>query len=303
MKLNFFKKEKTGWELTGLMEFLQNEQSTLIDYSKSYSLSAINPSKDKFVVVRKFAAREYEGKIDMLNTSDKEGGEHYPISQYGMTLVSVSDLGASSHNVILPNSLKYESVELNEEIIFINHSHGITTTNFKEINSLWTLENLDENEILNRFKSLKNLVEETPEIEKHTSTTIEDAFFGQLKLNKELNWYEVTKGGIEFSFTNTTLELLNSNLRKTEKLLSLLNKIEDRMIEEMLVLKNVSWLEDGDNKLSKGEFQKEIKLYGINTYEDGSAELYYKANELFWGHEIQTSIDNEQNYESSTIVG
>ena len=51
------------------------------------------------------------------------------------------------------------------------------------------------------------------------------------------------------------------------------------------------------------EFRKEIKLYGVKTYEDGSAELYYKANDLFWGHEIHTSIDNRQNYESSTIVG
>jgi len=59
----------------------------------------------------------------------------------------------------------------------------------------------------------------------------------------------------------------------------------------------------GESELSKDEFQKEIKLYGINTYEDGSAEIYYKANDLFWGHEIQTSIDNEQKYESSTIVG
>ena len=153
-KLNFFQNVKTGWELKDLMESLQNKKSTLVDYSKSYSLSAINPSRDKFVIIRKFAAREYEGKIDMLNISDKEGGDHYPISQYGMTLVSVSDLGASSHNVILPNSLNYESVELNGENIFIRHSYGSTTTNFKELNCLWTLEKLSEKEILKRFKSL-----------------------------------------------------------------------------------------------------------------------------------------------------
>jgi len=205
--------------------------------------------------------------------------------------------------VILPNSLNYDKVELNEETISINHSEGITTTNFTEINSLWTLENLEEKEILIRFKSLKNFIEEAEEVEKHTESSIENNFFGLLTLNQELDWYEVTKDEIEFSFTNTILEQLIKNFSKTEKLIPHLNEIEGRMIEEMLVLKNESWLEDGENELSKEELLREIKLYGINTYEDGSAELYYKANDLFWGHEIQTSVHNEQNYESSTIVG
>lgn len=303
MKLNFFKKAKTGWELSDLMDSLKNESSKLLDYIKTYSLSAINPTKDRFIVIRKFASREFEGKIDMLNSSNTKGGEHFPISQFGMTLVSISDSGASSHNVILPNSLDYQKVELNGETITINHSDGITITNFKEINNLWTLENLEESEILNRFNSLKNFIEEPQEVERHTESTIYNHFFGQLMFNSELNWYEVSKDGIEFSFTNTALETLTNNFEKIEKLIPKLIDIENQMIEEMLAIKNESWLEEGDNELSKDEFQKEIKLYGVNTYEDGSAEIYYKANDLFWGHEIQTSINNEQKYESSTIVG
>ncbi len=303
MKLNFFKKTKTGWELTDLMDSLKNESSKLLDYTKSYSLSAINLTKDRFVVIRKFAAREFEGKIDMLNSSDTEGGEHYPISQFGMTLVSVSDSGALSHNVILPNSLDYVNVELSGEIITINHSEGITITNFKEINNLWTLENLQEFEILKRFNSLKNFLEEPKEVERYTESNINNHFFGQLMLNEELNWYKVFKDGIEFSFTNSALKQLTKNFEKTEKLITQLNDIELKMVEEMLTLKNESWLEEGDKAFSKEEFRKEIKLYAINTFEDGSAELYYKANDLFWGHEIQTSVDSVQNYESSTIVG
>jgi len=303
MKLNFFKKKKTGWELTDLIDLLQNEQSELVDYTKSYSLSAINSLKNRFVIIRKFASRDYDGKIDMLNSPDIKGGEHYPISQFGMTLVSVSSSGASSHNVILPNSLDYDKLELNGETISINHSDGITVTNFEEINSLWTLENIEASEILNRFNSLKNLVEKSQLTEKHNEKSIDSDFFGQLKHNDKLDWYEVTKNGIEFSFTNTKLEQLNINLHKTENLIPQLKTIENRMIDEMIILKNESWLEEEEKEISKEEFQKEINLYAINTYEDGSVELYYKANDLFWGHEIQTSADNKQNYESSTIVG
>lgn len=303
MELNFFNTGKTGWELNNLMDLLQNEQSKLIDYTKSYSLSAINPSEDRFVIMRKFAAREYEGKINMLNLSDFEGGEHYPKSQFGMTLVSALKPGASSHNVILPNSLDYKGLDLHGETISIIHAKGITITNFKEINSLWPVENLEEKEILNRFNSLSNFVEEPKVVEKHTESSIEDDYFGELRFNEELDWYEVTKDGIEFSFINTTLEQLTNNFKKIQKILPEINKIESSMIEEILVLKNNSWLEEEEKELSKEEFQKEIKLSSINTYEDGSAALYYKAKDLFWGHEIQTSIDPEQNYESSTLVG
>lgn len=302
MKLNFFKKTKTGWELHDLIDSLKNESSKLLDYTKSYSLSAINTNRERFVVIRKFAAREFEGKIDMLNSSDTKGSEHFPISQFGMTLVSISDSGASSHNVILPNSLDYHKVELNGETIRINHSDGITITNFKEINSLWTLKNLEQSEILNRFNSLKNFIEKPQEVEKHTESTIDNHFFGQLMLNPELDWYEVSKNRIEFSFVNTELETLTKNFDKIEKLILQFSDIENQMIEEMLALKNESWLEEGDNELSKNEFQKVIKIYGVKTYEDGSVEIYYKANDSFWGHEIKTSIDNEQKYESSTVV-
>lgn len=303
MKLNPFKKKQTGWEVKDLMHSLQNEPSALLHYSKLHRLSAINSLNDRFVVIRKFAARESDGKIDMLNSPARDGGEHYPISQFGMTLVSVSDSGASCHNVILPNSLDYKSVELSGETISIHHSNGTTVTNFKEINCLWTLENLEETEILRRFTSLTNLVIEPEEIEKSSEELIEDDFFGRLKLNQEFDWYEATKDEIEFSFTNTALDQLTQNLRKTEKLLPALAHIENSMVEEMLALKNESWLEDGDAELSKREFQKEIKIYGVNTYEEGSVHIYYKANDLFWGHEIQTSLDDEQKYESSTIVG
>jgi hypothetical protein len=295
--------EKTGWELTNLMDLLQNGQSELLKYSNLYSLSAINPLRNRFVIIRKFAARVFEGNIDMLNSPYFEGGEHYQIPQYGMTLVSVTDSGASSRNVILPNGLQYESLELNGEVISIHHSGGVTTTNFKEINSLWTIENLKEEEILKRFNSLVNFIEEPKLIERHTAKSIDDNFFGELILNEELDWYEVTKDGIEFSFRNTKLDKLTKSFRTTEKLFSQLNIITDKMIVEMLVLKNKSWLEDGDNELTKESFLKEIKLHAITIYEDGSTELYYKANELFLGHEILTSVSNEQNYESSTIVG
>lgn len=183
-----------------LIDSLQNAKAQLLDYSKAYALSAMNASMDRFVIIPKFAARKRDGEIDMLNSSDIEGGEHYPISQFGMTLVEDSGIATSSQNIVLPNALNYEHVEWNGDVISIHHSNGITTTNFSEISSLWTFESLEEKEILNRFNSLTNSVEAPPqEIEKYLASSIEDDFFGHLQLNKELDRYEVTRDNIEFS--------------------------------------------------------------------------------------------------------
>ncbi len=303
MKLHFFKKRKTGWELPSLTYLIKTHPAKFKSYVKTYPLSALNVSKTKFVIIRKFAAREFEGKIDMLNAPDTEGGEHYPISHFGMVLVAVSDDGVSGHNVILPNDLKYERVELDGETLFIHHSKGITATNFKELNSLWTLENFSEEEILARFDALKNHTEKTEAVEKHRAVSIENDFFGLLKHNKALESFDVRKDDIDYSFSNTGFDQLQKNINNTFKLIEKLTIIENEMVDEMLVLKNDSWLEEGDDAISKTQFQKHIKLHSVSIYEDGSVELYYKANDLFWGHDVQTSLDHQYKYESSTLVG
>lgn len=292
--------EKAGWELDDLINLLKNDKPKLQEYVNSYPLSAISPTGDRFAVIREFAARELDGRIDMLNAPAGHWQEHYPIFHYGMTLTHLSKSGLSSHNIILPNTLNYKRLSLEGEEISNTHSEGLTITNIQEIDCLWTLE---EQEILFRFKSLKNVVQEVEEVEKSTEILLEDDFFGQLKFNEQLDWYEVEKEGVEFSFMNTTTEQLIDNFRKAQRLLPLFTKIERQMIEEMLALKNDSWLDDGEQELSHDDFQKEITLYNISIYEDGSAYFYYRANDLFWGHDIQTDIDEKHNYGSSTIVG
>ena len=311
MKLNFFNKKKTGWEIKDLMDSLKMARNglnnELLDFSKSYPLSSINPNRDRFIVIRKFSAREFDDKIDMLNASNVEASEHHPISQYGMTLVSNSDKGSSSHNVILPNSLMYKKVELMNDIITIYHSRGITTTNFNEINCLWTLKNLSVQEIENRFNDLTNYIEKPQKIVKISENILEDKFFGKLIFNKDLDSFQTeinfNDKRISLSFINTSSDQMKLNLRKTSQLIPKLKGIGDSMIIETLLLKNENWLEEGEEEFSVDRFKKEINIYGINIFEDGSADIYYKANDLFWGHEIQVSIDNNYKYESSTIVG
>ncbi len=301
----------TGWEIDDLTSAISDEyqgkSNELTALSNSYPLSAINAEKDHFIVIRKFSARVFEGKIDMLNQSYLKASEHYPIAHFGMTLVSYSDDCSSSSNVIFPNSLTYEKVALKGDTITIFHSEGTTVTNFEELNSLWTFDNLSTQEILDQFNGLSNKRREVQPIKKITKKSLKDSFFGQLSLDKDLDSF-ITEHlfkdrKIELSFSNTTAEQMTSNLRRTEVLLTQLQEIEEAMIEEMLSLKNENWLDEGEAELTKSAFQKEVSIYGINIYEEGDTEIYYKANDLFWGHEIQVSLDDDNKYESSTLVG
>lgn len=311
MKLNFLKKKKTGWELSSLIGLLEKEQENshneLLDYCNSNPLCSINSNKNKFIIIRKFASRELDGKIEMLNLSGKKGSKYHPISQYGMTLVSNADSGSSSHNVILPNSLEYKKVELIDDTIIIHNTKGVTITNFKEINCLWTLESLSEKEIEKRFNGLSNFIKNPTKINKISEDTFENVFFGELIMNSELDSFEIkktfNKQTINFSFVNTTNKQMALNLRKTENLIPQLEKIENLMIKDMLLLKNESWLEENEKYYSLKPFRNEIKIYAINVFEEGLTEIFYKANDLFFGHEILVDLDDENKYESSTLIG
>lgn len=294
----------TGWEIENLGDVLKNTPIDLKEYSQSYNQCALSTSQDEFVIIRKFASRVFDGKVNMLNTSDVNGGEYYPISHYGMTIVSKSKDMTSSHNIVLPNDLVYSRVELDGSILRIFHSDGVTETNFSEINKqLWVFEDLEEKEILKRFMSLCNFKSVQLEIKKHDAKTIDDSYFGKLIFNENTDCFEVTKNEVFYSFCNTVLDELKENFKKTEKLISRLDSVEKLMVNEMLPLKNNVWLNEDEEVLSTKDFQKEVKLHAVSVFTNGSAELYYQANDLFWGHEIQTKVDNKWEYKESTIVG
>ncbi len=70
--MNYFRKKKyNGWEIDDLLTQikLENEKKSdkLTTYCKKYDLAAINESKDKIVVIRKFSCNILDNKIDLYN--------------------------------------------------------------------------------------------------------------------------------------------------------------------------------------------------------------------------------------------
>jgi len=309
--MKWFKRNKhNGWEIPDLIDALQeantNATETLWQYSRKYPLCALNEQKDQCAIIRKFCARNWEGAIDMLNQSAQDVDQFYPMAHYGLTLVSCDNDGASSHNVILPNHLSYEKLGWNGDTLLIHHSEGVTSTNFQELDSPWNLENHSEEEIYDWFKALSNVTRRPEEDVRLKVSYLEDEFFGRLQLSDNKDWYstELVHLGstIDVSVMNAEKDMVDQAIRCAQKAINSLQDSTEAMIDELLPLKNETWLEDGQNSSSRMEFAKEISVYAVNAYED-NVQVYIKANELFWGHEILMEVDAEGRFIDADIVG
>jgi hypothetical protein len=295
----------TGWEIPDLLSSLRIESKggsdALKEYRLKYPLCALSRDNRYFVIIRKFNCRVNDGKITLLNSAAENG-----LSHIGMTIVSANDNGASSWNVFLPSSLQYSKVEIDGTTITIHSSDGSTITNVQEIKKLWTLHKLTEEEICSLYGSFGNK-SITNTANKLSKKKIDSDFYGTLSLDTKTDSYcgMVRRNGTDLavSFSNVDEETFNKNLVSTMEIILKIEILEKHMIKKMLKLKNDSWLEKGQKRITASDFLRQVNPYALNTYADGTVELYYKAGDLFWGHEIVTSIDSEGIFKDATITG
>ncbi len=305
------KKQKVGWEISSLTQALLDEHGgkeiTLTEYCKSNPLSAINIVKNKFILIRKYKARVFQKKIQILNAPNLGESDYYPLEQPGLVLVDCDSKGASEYYVGLPVSLTYKKVTLKNDTITIHHSEGETVTNFKEIRKLQSFVDLSEQEMLDNFKRLVNHVEPEVIVETIKKNVIKDVFFGKLILNVDRDDFEsvvdINDVPVNISFSNTTEKQMKLNLRSAEKLVQNLDEIERAMIVELLPLKNDVWLEEDEKEITAKAFKKEVKVDLITIYDEGHPTIYFNANDLFGGHDIEVRFDENHEFEGANIVG
>lgn len=64
-------------------------------------------------------------------------------------------------------------------------------------------------------------------------------------------------------------------------------RVEDYAVQELLVIKNESWLDDGEAALTADQFKSRMTLESITVTSDGSFEFWHQDGDLFWGHAIR----------------
>ncbi|HET6251983.1 MAG TPA: DUF2262 domain-containing protein [Tepidisphaeraceae bacterium] len=124
--------------------------------------------------------------------------------------------------------------------------------------------------------------------------TCKDAQFGKFTLDRNVDWYV---GESRWNDQPIKLTLSPDNAGSIEEALKTARilwkrqpswdrKVQKFAVSKLLPLKNSSWLDVDEPKLTAKGFLAKMKLESITIYADGSFDFWHNDGDLFWGHSI-----------------
>jgi hypothetical protein len=129
------------------------------------------------------------------------------------------------------------------------------------------------------------------------SRTFVHARFGTFTFDRRVDWYTAT-----VSWAGQTCALCLSAVEDAEidAALSVATtlwddeqnwnqRVQDYAVQELLDLKNDTWLEPDEAKLSPDDFKARMRLESIVVNPGGELEFWHDDGDLFWGHSIWIS--------------
>jgi hypothetical protein len=139
----------------------------------------------------------------------------------------------------------------------------------------------------------------------------QDHQFGQFTLDRRVNWYSAET---EWNGAVVTLNVTLDDSRTIDGALEVARtlwknqgqwakRIEDYAVQELLPLKNGSWLDEGEAELTADEFKARMALESITADPDGSFDFWHNDGDLFWGHCIQISGNLSEGPTGADIPG
>ena len=129
--------------------------------------------------------------------------------------------------------------------------------------------------------------------------TFSDPTLGTFTLDRRVSWFTTKPvwlgNPISLSLSATEPEEIQNALKTAHTLWDAqktwAQRIDDYAAEELLSLKNESWLGKEESELTPDQFKARMTLDAITIYPDGSFEFWHDDGDLFCGHAIQVSGD------------
>lgn len=145
---------------------------------------------------------------------------------------------------------------------------------------------------------------------------IVDSVFGRLNYDPELRWYDAKAlwmgRPLEVSFVIEDQEPASAvALAHTMWLQQEVwaQRIHASLLEELLPLKNETWLEEDEAPVDEREFLARIRPEGVTFFLDngpkamGSLEFFFDDGDLFCGHSLLVQADLDGSIKQVTLAG
>lgn len=128
--------------------------------------------------------------------------------------------------------------------------------------------------------------------------------FGKFIYEKKTNAYKLVKEEIEYYFSVENKEELKKvkNIFSNIELIHFIEKAKDYTVNKLLKLKNDLWLEEDEKEVTKKDFKDRMKFTSLYVFSE-SANFYFDDGDLFWGHTIEVTINQNLEFSAANIVG
>lgn len=281
-------------------EILNGNMDILKDFPLLYCLSE---NKENFVVLRKGRIVKEENRIKYFfpNSESNESNGIYCLiwgrkneESYGIGGTPVPD-----DFYIIEMKFKNDILSLLSEK---DEKIEATLKQFnKALQNIWSNFTMEELSIAFRQAPVV-VLDEIKKEDMPKTVTIKN--FGKFIYNKKLNAYKLFKEEIEYYFSADNKEELKKvkNIFSNIELTQFIEKAKEYTAHKLLKLKNDLWLEEDEKEVTKKDFKERMKFTSLYVFSE-SANFYFDDGDLFWGHTIEVTINQNLEFIAANIVG
>jgi hypothetical protein len=142
-------------------------------------------------------------------------------------------------------------------------------------------------------------------------SALEDPLLGRLSWNAELGWFdgqilhgtETYRVHLSVSDEDDPHASLGEAISAVKSARSRLEEFKVESANRLLELYNDEWRNEGDAVKDASEFVACLSMESITGYPDRSAEVTFTDGELFAGHLIIVSVEDDGSISDVTIAG
>lgn len=281
-------------------EILDGNMEILKDFPLPCCLSE---NKEDFVVLRKGRIVKEENRIKYFfpNSESNETNCIYCLI-WGRRNEESYGIGGTPIPDDFPiKEMKFE----NDKLSLLSENNEKIVASLKQFNkalqNIWSNFTMGDLSIAFR-KATETVLDEVKKEVMLKTVTIKN--FGKFTYKEKDKAYKLVKENIEYYFSAENKEELKKvkDIFSNIEIIDFIEKAKDYTTKKLLKLKNDLWLEEDEKEVAKKEFKARMKFTSLYVFSE-SANFYFDDGDLFWGHTIEVTVNQNLEFTDANIVG